>query len=52
MAIDDNIISNDFALNGCAFSNGQEMGANVAVYPAFNLDVASGFQIARDVKIR
>ena len=52
MAIDHNIIRNDFAFNGCTFANGQEMGANVAVHPAFHLDVTGGFQIAGDVKVR
>ena len=52
MAIDHNVIGDDFAFDGRAFANSQQMCANVAVDTAFNLDVASCFQVTGDLKVR
>jgi len=50
-AVDDNIIGHHFARNDGGFTYGQKMGVNVAIDFAFNLNVACGFQVARDVQV-
>ena len=50
-AINHHIIGNTFAFYRCAITNGEKMGANVALNSAFNLDIARGYQIARNREV-
>jgi len=50
-AIDDNVVSHAFAIDSCAFADGQQVGADVAVNCAFDLDVASCLQVACDMQV-
>ena len=50
-AIDHNVVCDHFTAHGSTFTDGQQMGANVAVYLAFDLNVASCLQVSGDQKI-
>ncbi len=49
-AIDHDIIGDNFAADGGRFANGQQMGADIAFNNAFNLNIASGLQVADHVR--
>jgi len=46
--VDDNVIRNHFTLDRGTFANGQQMRTNVALYSAFDHDIAGGAQISDD----
>mgnify|MGYP001794654684 CR=1 FL=1 len=50
-AIHHNIIGDNFTFDGGTFPNGQQMGADIALDLAFDIDVARGFDIAGDQQI-
>ena len=50
-AIHDNIVCHHFALDRCAFANGQQVGANVTFDSALDIDVAGRLEVSGDVQI-
>ena len=51
-AVHDHIIGHALALHRGTFANGQEMGTNIALYGAFDIDIACGLEIACDRQVR
>ena len=51
-SIDNHIISGDFALDCRGFTDGQQMGADVALNGAFNLNITRCLEVAGDVQVR
>ena len=49
--VDDHVIGGDFAFDGGAFANGQQVRADVTLNCAFDLNVTGGFYVAGDVQI-
>ena len=49
MTSNHHIIGNQFTFDRRGLTDGQQMGADVALYRAFDLNIAGGFHVTRDV---
>ena len=51
-AVDDHVVSHDFAVNRGAFAHGKEVRMDVALDFAFDLNIAARADITLDLKVR
>jgi len=52
VAVDDNVFSNNLALDGGVFADGQQVRADIANHDTLDLQVALGLQVADNLQVR